>query len=57
MKASIKTFPCKDGDCIFMNLEGTEYNESYNIMIDCGCLTDSIADYITQYSVNSYVID
>lgn len=47
MKASIKTFPCKDGDCIFMNLEGTEYNESYNIMIDCGCLTDSIADYIT----------
>lgn len=47
MKASIKTFPCGDGDCIFMKLEDAENNESYNIMIDCGVLTNDIVDYIT----------
>lgn len=47
MKAGIKTFPCGDGDCIFMKLEDAENNESYNIMIDCGVLTNDIVDYIT----------
>ena len=46
MKAGIKTFPCGDGDCIFMKLEDAENNESYNIMIDCGVLTNDIVDYI-----------
>lgn len=47
MKASIKTFPCNEGYCIFMRMEDTTSKESYHIMIDCGCLTDDIVDYIT----------
>lgn len=46
MKATIKTFPCKEGDCIFMKLEDTDAHTSYHIMIDCGALTSDIVDYI-----------
>ena len=46
MKATIKTFPCKEGDCIFMKLEDTDAHTSYHIMVDCGALTSDIVDYI-----------
>lgn len=46
MKATIKTFPCKEGDCIFMKLEDTDAHTSYHIMVDCGGLTSDIVDYI-----------
>lgn len=46
MKATIKTFPCKEGDCIFMKLEDTDAHASYHIMVDCGGLTNDIVGYI-----------
>lgn len=46
MKATIKTFPCNEGDCIFMKLEDTNAHTSYRIMVDCGGLTSDIVDYI-----------
>lgn len=46
MKATIKTFPCNEGDCIFMKLEDTDAHTSYHIMVDCGGLTSDIVDYI-----------
>lgn len=46
MKATIKTFPCKEGDCVFMKLEDTVAHTSYHIMVDCGGLTSDIVDYI-----------
>ena len=46
MKATIKTFPCKEGDCVFMKLEDTDAHTSYHIMVDCGGLTSDIVGYI-----------
>lgn len=46
MKAIIKTFPCLDGDCIFMKLKDEANGESFHIMIDCGALSKDITDYI-----------
>lgn len=46
MKATIKTFPCLDGDCIFMILKDKANGESFHVMIDCGALSDDITDYI-----------
>lgn len=46
MTASIKTFPCIDGDCIFMKLMNDSKEESFHIMIDCGALSEEITDYI-----------
>lgn len=46
MKATIKTFPCLDGDCIFMILKDEAKADSFHIMIDCGALSDEITDYI-----------
>ena len=48
MKATIKTFPCIDGDCIFMKLCDQSNTDSFHIMIDCGALSDNIIDYICQ---------
>lgn len=47
MKATFRTFPCGDGDCIFLKLADAESEESFHIMIDCGALSDEIVDYIT----------
>lgn len=46
MRAIIKTFPCEEGDCIFMKLVDTKSDESYHIMVDCGALSSDITDYI-----------
>lgn len=46
MKATIKTFPCLDGDCIFMKLKDVTNAESFHIMIDCGALSEDITNYI-----------
>lgn len=46
MKATIKTFPCEDGDCIIMRLADEHSNESFHIMIDCGALTTDITNYV-----------
>ena len=46
MKATIKTFPCIDGDCIFMKLCDQSNADSFHIMIDCGALGENIIDYI-----------
>lgn len=46
MKATIKTFPCLDGDCIFMILKDEANSETFHIMIDCGALSNDITDYI-----------
>lgn len=46
MKATIKTFPCIDGDCIFMKLYDQSNTDSFHIMIDCGALSENIIDFI-----------
>lgn len=46
MKAVLKTFPCEDGDCIFMRLIDERKKESFHIMVDCGALSSDITDYI-----------
>ena len=46
MKATIKTFPCIDGDCMFMKLCDLSNTDSFHIMIDCGALSKNIVDYI-----------
>lgn len=46
MKATIKTFPCLDGDCIFLKLNDIATGESFHIMIDCGALSKEITEYI-----------
>lgn len=48
MKATIKTFPCIDGDCIFMKLRDQSNTDSFHVMIDCGALSENIIDYIYQ---------
>ena len=45
-KATIKTFPCIDGDCIFMKLSDQSNTDSFHVMIDCGALSENIIDYI-----------
>lgn len=44
MRATIKTFKSKAGDCIFFLLEEDE--KRFVIMIDCGKYTSSIKDYV-----------
>ena len=46
IKATIKTFPCIDGDCIFMKLYDQSNTDSFHIMIDCGALSENIIDFI-----------
>lgn len=50
MKATIKTFQCKNGkyfgDCIFLILKNEITNESFHMMIDCGALSEDIKDFI-----------
>lgn len=46
MKATIRAYPCLDGDCIFMKLEDPKSCESFHIMVDCGAYGKDIHDYI-----------
>lgn len=50
MKATIKTFQCKNGkyfgDCIFLILKNEITNESFHMMIDCGALSEDIKGFI-----------
>lgn len=46
MKASLKTFKCGIGDCIFLRLSNSENGATFHIMIDCGKLTSEIRHYI-----------
>ena len=47
MKATLRTFSCGDGDCIFLKLADINTGESFHIMIDCGALSDEIVDYVS----------
>ena len=50
MKATIKTFQCKNGkyfgDCIFLILKNEITNESFHMMVDCGALSEDIKSFI-----------
>lgn len=46
MKATIRTFQSKQGDCIFFIIEGNDGR--FVVMIDCGKYTDEIQKYVEE---------
>ena len=55
--AYIRAFNVGCGDCIFLVLHNK--GKRYSIMVDCGCLTDEVKDFIKtdlQYHINILII-